>query len=239
MSTNSLVVITHVPKTAGSSFRKSIIEANVPINKVYRYKKLKDFIPDILRSDYNVVVGHVPYGLHYFTTKPVKYIIFLREPIERAISHYYFLKSPNSVMYGKPHFYDYANSVSLKEFYKDRRLHNLQTRYAAGLISDKLYPSISFSRFKDTTLNKAMDNLKNHYFGIGIREYYDESVYLLQKKLGWEKTKSVHQKELRVTTSKPEVAEIDAETLQVLKQSNDLDLQLYEFALKFLVSFSN
>jgi len=125
-----------------------------------------------------------PMAYTIFTVKKVKYIIFLREPIDRAISHYYFLKDPNATLYGKPLFYDYANSVSLREFYKDRKLHNLQTRFAAGLISDKLYTLINLPIGEKMILNKAINNLKNHYFGIGLKEYYSESVAILQKKLG-------------------------------------------------------
>lgn len=237
MNENSLIVLTHVQKTAGSSFRKKIIEANVPRGKIYRFGKLKKFTIDMLLNDYDVVVGHVPYGIHSFTTKKVKYITFLREPVDRLISAYYFLRSPNAGLYGKPRLLDYANSVTLKEFSENRNLHNIQTRFAAGLLSHKLYPFIDSPRFSRITLNKAINNLSRHYFGIGIVERYSKSIAYFQDKLNWENVKQIDQKDTRRNTLKPDCSELDIDTIQALKQANDLDLQLYDYASKHLIKF--
>lgn len=235
-SINSLIILTHIPKTAGSSFRKSIIKANVPEEKIYRYGGLKNFTIDMLAKNYSVVVGHVPYGIHCFTTKKVKYITFLREPVDRLISYYYFLRSSNAGLYGNPQLLDYANSVSLKEFAINRNLHNIQTRFTAGLLSHKLYPFIDSPSFSKTVFNTAINNLENHYFGIGILEYYDESVAYLQDKLGWRGEKQISQVAARRNSEKPDCLELDNDTLQALKQANDLDLKLYSYAIKYLLS---
>ena len=82
------------------------------------------------------VQGHCPYGLHLLTRKKhIQYINFLRDPVESSDTKLY-----------RPPLRDYADSVSLKEFYENKNFQNLQTRFIAGLLQHSLYSKIQLKK---------------------------------------------------------------------------------------------
>ena len=124
-----LIVFTHIDKTAGTSFIDTLITPNYPdgIGGIMQGAGFKGNLFALL-SRPALIIGHTPYGLHHFTRRPVDYVTFLRDPIDRAVSFYYFLKSPFFPP-GHPHpFARHAHAVGLAEFYQDRHFQNWQTR---------------------------------------------------------------------------------------------------------------
>ncbi|MEQ9372279.1 MAG: sulfotransferase family 2 domain-containing protein [Coleofasciculus chthonoplastes F3-SA18-01] len=222
---NELIVFTHIPKTAGSFLQKKFIEANVPPNRCYTTAGLKEFI--LKSSDnYQLFYGHLPYGVHLLTPRSVRYITLLREPIDRAISFYYSMKEVDIKIYKHP-FREYADSLTLKDFYKNRNLQNVQTRFIAGVLSDKLYPKLPSQYMDNLILYLAQKNLVNYIYGISDR--LDESIELFTKKLSW--TYPIDMIPYRKTRNRPTKDDLDQETIQVLLKANVLDMKLYEFAL--------
>jgi len=183
------IIFPHIPKTAGTSFRKMVIEANVPSSRIYHGGGLRSYFAEGRTAD--VVVGHTPYGLHYFTRRPVRYMTFLRNPIDRALSFYYFIKDlKRTDLYRRHPLRNYADSVSIREFYENPCFSNMQTRYIAGLLSNKLYPYCRLETFRARVLEQAKRHLRGFTF-IGLLEQYDRSVMMAQRVFGWEQKKSV------------------------------------------------
>lgn len=221
---NELIVFTHIPKTAGSFLQKKFIEANVPSNRCYTTAGLKEFI--LKSSDnYQLFYGHLPYGVHLLTPKSVRYITLLREPIDRAISFYYSMKEVDIKIYKHP-FREYADSLTLKDFYKNRNLQNVQARFMAGILSNKLYPKFPSKYTENWILYWAKKNLNNYIYGIYDR--LEESIELFQNKLAW--THPIDMIPYRKTQNRPKKADLDQETIQVLLKANALDIKLYELA---------
>ena len=208
---------------------RELVEPNFVPEKMYGYRTLKRFVKDI-REDYQFVRGHVPYGLHRFTNRPVRYITFLRDPIDRAISFYYFVQQDGDHPSTRHPLCDYAESVSLKEFYQNKAFQNYQTRFISGFLGTKFYNVFGSKLLQSTVLNGAKRNLKEHYECFGLLEERDKSLALFRQMFNWGETQSVpHQKKTR---NRPRVNDMDLETLAALKAGNSLDIELYDYAVR-------
>jgi hypothetical protein len=229
---NDLIIFTHIPKTAGTSFVSTIIAPNFPEGAVHDCGSLKSCIT-AMRNQAAVITGHTPYGVHRFTSRKTTYITFFRDPIDRAVSYYHFVREGINETYKHP-LYDYANSVSLAEFYENRLYQNHQTRYIAGYLADRLYAGAPALAPDSAILDRAMKNLKSQYVCFGLMEKFDASVDLFQKTFGWKNTVSVERK--KKTHNRPPVNDLDNATLDVLRKAHELDQQLYDFAMKRFIA---
>ena len=105
--TSSLLLFLHIPKAAGTTFHYVLsrqfspdeiltIDGSDPESFIEEIKNLP--IGDKLRV--KCVKGHMPFGLHAYFPQPGTYITFLRDPVDRIISHYYYLRrSPQHYLY--------------------------------------------------------------------------------------------------------------------------------------------
>lgn len=225
---SEVFIFTHIPKTSGVSLMRELIEPNFVPEQMYGYRTLKLFLSDI-RKDYRFVRGHVPYGLHRFTNRPVRYITFLRDPIDRAISFYYFVQQDGDNPATRHPLCDYAESVTLKTFYQNKAFQNYQTRFISGFLGTKFYRIFGSDMLKSHVLRTAKRNLANQYECFGLLEEREKSLELFRHRFGWHDSQQVpHQKKTR---NRLRVKDIDEETLAALQAGNALDIQLYDYAV--------
>jgi hypothetical protein len=225
---NDLIIFTHIPKTAGTSFTSTVIAPNFPEGSVQDCGSLKSCIT-AMRGNAAVITGHTPYGIHRFTSRKATYISFFRDPIDRAVSYYHFVREGINETYKHP-LYDYANAVTLAEFFQNRLYQNHQTRYIAGYLADRLYASAPALAPDAAILDRAMKNLKSQYVCFGLMERFDESVQLFQRTFNWKTAVAVERK--KRTHNRPKVDDLNAATLDALRSAHELDQRLYDFAAK-------
>lgn len=224
-----MIVFTHIDKTSGTSFIDTVIKPNYPvgIGGIMQGAGIGGNIAALMARP-EVLIGHTPYGIHLLTSRKVDYVTFLRDPVDRAVSFYYFLKDPYFPSHSRHPFYDYANSVSITEFYQNRQFQNWQTRYLAGYLPHRLYPHVPTPAFEQAMLAWALKHLTQRYTCFGLLERFDDSIRLFQKTFAWEKVTTVeHQMK---TQKRPRLEELDADTLRILRESHQLDQRLYDFA---------
>ena len=66
------------------------------------------------KDQIRLLKGHIPFGIHESYSSTAKYVTFLRDPVERIISYYFFLKRrPNHPLHG---FKQFNNKMSLQDF---------------------------------------------------------------------------------------------------------------------------
>jgi hypothetical protein len=225
------ILFTHIPKTSGTSFLKEIVEPNLGIENVkFHCHGYRNVIPRLIHNDYHFLSGHFSYGLHKITAKKIKYITFFRSPIDRCISFYYFVQQDGENPKTRHPLCDYAQSVSLKDFYKNRNFHNLQTRYTAGLLWHKGYPLFDTLFLEKQVFNHAIYNLNNRYICYGILEEREKSIELFQECFNWQSRVQLPRQQL--TRNRLKIEDLDRSTLDILKKANNLDIQLYEYAVK-------
>ena len=230
-----VVIFTHIPKTAGTSLRHIVQSQFQPYN-VFEFYHLKTQPPKVRKGiekyqrlapvrqkAISFVSGHVGFGLHQFLHRPCTYITVLRDPIERVVSYYYFLhRNQNAI----------AKDRTLREFIQNfGGVHNSMTCYLSGLtLKAQLQdPSVDVKslQFDNDTLKQAQKNIEKHFKVVGFLDRFDETCILLQRKLGWNFSSYVRK---NVAKRRNLIDEVSAEDLELIRDYNQLDLQLYDYA---------
>lgn len=161
------------------------------------------------------------YGMHKYFANQAYYVTFLREPTARAISAYYHIKRD------KEHrFHNATSKLTLEEYFESEaasRLANLHTRLISGT-SEPNNPEI---------LNIAKHRLENDFSYFGISEYFDESLVgfsesRLGRDLGWP---LLYYTRRNVATNYKANEHPSKRVIELIKEKNQLDFELYDFAL--------
>lgn len=226
--TDRQIFFVHIEKTAGTSLLESLIKPNVDSHQ------RTDASSYVKYRNADCVSGHMPHGLHLLSRRPVEYVTMLRDPIDRATSWYYFIKDLDRTDLWKPHpLREYADSVTLAEFYQNPRYSNRQTRFLAGWPYHKAYPAVHRSTiFKKSMLRAAKKHLRD-CTAFGIQDRFDDSVSLFQEVFEWDRYEPVPPK--KETGDRPtleEINELNPTVIPELRKSHDLDLELYQYATK-------
>lgn len=169
----------HIPKTAGTAFRMMLYDQfsqremfpnmadikehnGYPELNVYGEKNKRD------RDDIRFLFGHYSITDGDIFPKASKKLLFLRDPVERAMSNLFHLQKY------------IAKDQSLDEVYTNNigSIDNIQVRYLAGEGATKKW------KVDKSDLDKALANLKNCHF-VGIKEHFPESIQLLRKIFNW------------------------------------------------------
>ena len=226
------LIFTHIPKTAGTSMRDQLIFPNVASEAIRQFRGGYGIKKLALGSTKGVEVftGHMPYGIHHFIQQPCQYITFLREPIERAISHYYFVQQAPTDPNRENKYRQLHQEHSLAEIFEingkkrynpfaNLLIDNMQTRMLAG------YYWYWLPKNSPRILKAAKRNLEKKYRVFGLKEHFEESVQRIQTTFGWERKKLERKAKETVVEKKLEPGD-----LEVLRSNHQLDLDLYDFA---------
>lgn len=215
------IVFLHLSKTGGTTLW-DILNLEYSSSKIYPQLKKSEyanFISSVNSSYkfYDVISGHIPFGIHKYLEREVTYFTFLRDPVERIISDYFY------VLREKEHHHNeliIKNKMSLAEYVEMSDKGNGQVAALAGCLSNK--------NLDKTTLHKAKENLNNKMFFVGLTEEFDASILILKNLLGWLIEPYYIKK--NVTKFRPQKPDFNKETIKLIKEKNQLDIDLYEYA---------
>ena len=221
-------IFLHIPKNGGSTLQH-IIDAQYPKHQIFqigeneREKRIEEFKrkhKHLKRFIKVVKGGHFSFGLHKYFSKPenVKYFAMLRNPIYRTLSYYHFVsRTPKHYLYKKFKDEDLTleNFLNREDLYQE--VNNGQTKLLCGL--DQLN-DCSFQDFKN-----AKYNLENHFFFVGVMEYYLETLFFLKMELNWDKP--IRYRVLNINKQKD--YNIDKSLEDRIKELNKFDLDIYVF----------
>jgi hypothetical protein len=78
---------------------------------------------------------------------------------------------------------------------------------------------------EEVMMEKAIENINNHFSFVGITEYFDESLKRLQKIYGWDISEYINHK---VNDSRPKLDDINPKTIKLIEEKNRGDILFYE-----------
>ena len=226
-SAQPTVLFVHIMKTGGQTV-KGIASRHYSLNQITFIQSdtyISEFAQLSLeqRAQPRLLLGHMPYGIHAQMPRPHRYVTMLRDPIERTISHYYFMRrDPTSYM----HEAVKDNNWSLADYLRhshDHMMDNCQVRALSGV-----WNTVAIGELTDEMLAMACDNLRTQFAVVGLTERFDESLLLMQQVLGWPYV--YYRRKINVTVNRPKSQSLDPETLKIIQRRNQLDQQLYKVA---------
>ena len=231
------LIFLHVTKTGGTTLRRILDKKFRSMEIVTLHKsdvfpdgndmRVNDFIKLSIENKQTVrfIRGHIDFGLHRHIPHPSTYITLLRDPVERIISWYYFLlqnKNPESKDYTE----GILKSKDIKDFiYKGKGGRNTLTRqFCSSSEWRKAKSPAERYGIAETNLEK--------YFLFGILEKFDESLILFKRFFGWQDL-PVYTK-ANVTKKRPKRHELPLGAIDVINESFNLDIKLYNRAKKLI-----
>jgi len=230
--TKPLLFFVHIPKTAGTTLGGILVQhygrdrvfACHPDRSIVGYTA-EDFLsfPAEKRNKFQLVRGHFGYGLHEDYQEPYKYITILRDPVDRVISHYYYvLKRTDHYLHKKVT----SENISLKDYVTSGMTGEMDNGQLRMLTGPKGYYA-KFGTCTPELLELAKENLRNDFLVVGISERFDETLLVLREVLG---VYTPFYLNLKVNNKRPKREKISEDVVAAIREHNQLDEELYNFA---------
>ncbi len=216
------IIFMHLPKCGGSTFHKILERIYLPEEvftiEVVDHVKLNtdDFIAlsQQKKDKIKVLKGHMIFGLHEQFRGSTDYITFMRDPIERIISYYYYVKRrPNHRLVEMGLFNDQTSLYDFVTNVQEGDIHNGQICMISGIKDTE-----------DRMLEKARENIHNNFSFVGTVEKFNESLIILQNMYKWS---TPYYSIANKTNSRPQQNSIDKKTLDAIIELNKGDITLY------------
>jgi hypothetical protein len=224
-STYQTVIFLHMPKTAGTTFR-AVLRRQYPADGFYHYYTTPnpeaparfDALSPAQKRRYRLIAGHVHYGFHQQLEQTCVYITFLRDPVERVISHYHFVRdTPQAPGHAA------VSQMSLEDFVERwPGGNNVQAKMLAGYDQTDMFcpPDV---------VPQAIANLERHFLCVGLSERFDESLIMMKRTLGWRQPFYIRRNIARGQPTTHKHASLPDTTRQRIIDHNQHDIALYEY----------
>jgi hypothetical protein len=217
----------HLPKTAGTTLT-SILDAQFDRHEICPINYWTDLAqqsPQDL-AQYRFFRGHFPYEVSRLLNQQALYLTVLRDPIERVISGYEFMKTctptrPQAIITQQK-----ALSLSLKEFVCDPEASGVINSQTLQLAGREAFPTLP-APTDPIWLEVAQQNL-SRFALIGLTERFQETIALITYCFGWKPL--VEFQNLMVTKRRPRKDELAQDVIDAIAERNQLDLALYQYA---------
>jgi hypothetical protein len=221
------LIFIHIPKAAGTTLQELILR-QYQGGRHYNFTGAAGRYNAFLalsaeeRAAFDVLLGHVQFGLHQYLPEPATYMTMLRDPLERVISHYHFIRA-------RPDHYLHESlrrrEFSLREWAAEAPLviDNYQVRWLISMPIARIAPR-GVTR---AMLDEAKWNLEHAFEVVGLLERFEETLTCLGGAFGWKDLCKEHR---NANPKRPSVEEIDPEAIAAILDLNRMDVELYEFA---------
>jgi hypothetical protein len=237
---NGVIAFVHIPKTAGTTLTSILARQYTadelhevmmrgmswiapqptivprPLISFSKIHRLKSALR--CRHRLRVVHGHFDLSIMKLLPDGARCFTLLRDPVERAISHYYHYRrmtaDPIHPLAMESTLEQWVCACDLVE------MDNGQTRRLAGEMN------LPCGRVTPGMLDRAKAHLAR-FAVVGLTERFEETLILLQRAFNW----SLHRVSARnIGENRPPRTEVGEEALKAIEDRNRFDLELYRFA---------
>jgi hypothetical protein len=251
-----LLVFVHIPKTAGTTLT-TVLRMNEPGERIRRLsnmfkggggldegyiERLRERKSPLDLGHAAVLTAHIPLGIREYLPeyvakgREVRYFTFLREPIDRSLSHYFAIREQRAGSAQQPKFArsPLPEEPTLDDMLEGGHIHdNLHTRMLSGLPEP-------FGEVSEEMLEQAKRNLREGLVFFGLTERFDESLVLAKQRLGLRsilakpsghsRQRSRSRASGRVNITRPRGDEVPGELIEAAERCNRYDIELYRYA---------
>ncbi len=234
---NKTLIYMHIPKCGGTTLN-NVLENNFDEDKRY-YVNPKNISSSKRqlggienKSSIRLLHGHLCYGWHKLLPKKCMYFTVIRDPIERVVSQY------NYVRFRDDHSHYLSEIVnekkmSIKDYVRSGicdEVNNGMVRLLSGVEDIVQEPygesSIPYGTNDKTLLERALENVDRHFAFVGLQEHFDKSLLLLRERLSLDTVTYRRQNTGRRHYDKVHPDDDDRE---VIREYNELDIKLYRY----------
>ena len=244
----SPIYFLHVPKTAGTTFHRFVASQFLPseICPTHLWHELINLPSEVL-DQCTYIWGHFYAYLWRHASRPMRYMTFLRHPVERSLSHY------GHIMRHDGH-YLHARARELNDFGAFLRdpilsttLQNFQVKsLALDLDPHSIAATLSQESLNQLLLEQTLETAKpalpveemlaiaqcrlDQMCFVGISERLEESVALSCAVFGWQTPPKVDSH--NVNPERIQARDVRDSDLALLLELNAADMALYESATR-------
>jgi hypothetical protein len=222
------IVFQHIPKTAGVCVR-SVMACNFHLSEILhvpdrRWRDAAFALRAVKR--YRFIHGHLHGEFIKAVARFAQVVTFLREPVERVLSLYFFLRSqdPRAHSDRKARFtIEEAHSLSLERFVAHS--HPVIASMVGNYQVQMLLEASQADQPARTWVASALANLDRYRFvGVADADLMHASILLLSRTCGWPETGDTP----RVNhTARPVAPEELMLARKIIASRNELDIALY------------
>jgi len=216
-SKDRILFFTHIPKCGGTSmmeFFGDIFGQRLLVAWTPEHHRMISSDPDAISRNFDCIVSHREFGDHLLLRRQVTYVSMVRDPLERAVSYYNYVRN-------RPDHFAHADAVgmSFSDFVAQR------TEMGEGSFSSEQCKYLCGAKSFESAKQSCVDN----YALVADLSEIDDFLGVLLETVSGGTASTVDTPKENVSRKTISVADVDQDTKEFLRRQLSDDIRLVDF----------